>query len=51
MHPTEARGEKDFELWLPFSRREKGLGDEGGNLATVGCPRLRLLLSKKLLLN
>ena len=27
----------DFEIWLPFSLREKGLGDEGTKFAKVGC--------------
>jgi hypothetical protein len=29
--------ERDFEIRLPFSLREKGLGDEGAKFAKVGC--------------
>jgi len=29
--------ERDFEIRLPFSLREKGLGAEGGKFAKVGC--------------
>jgi len=32
--------ERDFEIRLPFSLREKGLGDEGGKFAKVGCTRV-----------
>jgi hypothetical protein len=29
--------ERDFEIRLPFSLREKGLGDEGAKFVKVGC--------------
>ncbi|PSN12080.1 hypothetical protein C7293_21730 [filamentous cyanobacterium CCT1] len=36
-HPKSlSLGEKDFEIRLPFSPREKGLGDEGDRLYKSG---------------
>jgi len=35
--------ERDFEIRLPFSLGEKGLGDEGTKFAKVGCTPPQLL--------